>query len=373
MSSTTRILVCVLLMAIPATVWGQSNFDVRLVLDFQSADKTIELYNGLSGRPEEIATLRGSQIALATTAMIAQQALGMKVLESSLQAIKFGQTPDNDILQMKEARENLVPMTALLQKIKSSGFAQKVVSTVEQLFPPGTKLSTTIPVYFVAFGHPNIDGYVRRVVWQGNSPVFVGEGEGQVTIVVNLARAVYYGRSVEEQFIGTLSVVAHEVFHAAFSVFKDNSHDWREYYAKNPRPIDQLFDLAQNEGIAYYLSLIQRTRGVLSPEGVENARNAVREFNGRAHELLDPRISPRRASEILMKANTSGYWESYGSITGMIIARAIDQNLGRTALSTTIASGPKAFMNTYVDLMYRNTDLPPLSNELLHYLGRSRN
>jgi Putative zinc dependent peptidase (DUF5700) len=372
MTTAMQILISMMLLGMPAEVKAESDFDVRLILDFQSADKTIELYNGLSGRPEEIAMLRGSQIALATTAMIAQQPLGMKVLESSLQAIKFGQTPDNDILQMKEARQNLVPMTALVEKIKSSGFAQKVVSTVEQLFPAGTKLSTTVPVYFVAFGHPNIDGYVRRVVWQGNSPVFVGEGEGQVTIVVNLARAVYYGRSVEEQFIGTLSVVAHEVFHAAFGVYKDNSPDWKEYYAKNRRPIDQLFDLVQNEGIAYYLSLIQRTRGVLSPEGVENARNAVREFNGYARELLDPRISPRRASEIIRKANTSGYWESFGSITGMIIARAIDQNLGRTALSTTIASGPKAFMNTYVDLMYRNTDLPPLSTDILRYLGRSR-
>jgi hypothetical protein len=373
MTTAMRILICMTILAVPAEAKAESNFDVRLILDFQSAEKTIELYNGLSGRPQEIATLRGSQIALATTALIAQQPLGTEVLEASLEAIKFGQTPDNDIMQMREARENLVPMNALLEKIKSSGFAQKVVSTVEQLFPGGTKLSTTIPVYFVAFGHPNIDGYVRRVVWQGDRPVFVGEGEGQVTIVVNLARAVYYGRSVEEQFIGTLSVVAHEVFHAAFGVYKDNSPDWKEYYAKNRRPIDRLFDLAQNEGIAYYLSLIQRTHGVLSPEGVENAKKAIHEFNRYARELLDVRLSPRGAAEIIRKANTSGYWESFGSITGMIIARAIDQNLGRTALSQTIAGGPKAFMNTYVDLMYRNTDLPPLSTDILRYLGRSRN
>ena len=372
MRTLMRILICITMLVTLAEAKAESNFDVRLILDFQSAEKTTELYNGLSGRPEEIAMLRGSQIALATTALVAQQPLETRVLEAGLEAIKFGQTPENDVMRMKEARENLVPINALLERIKSSGFAQKVVSTVEQLFPGGTKLSTTIPIYFVAFGHPNIDGYVRRVVWQGNRPVFVGEGQGQVTIVVNLARAVYYGRSVEEQFIGTLSVVAHEVFHAAFGVYKDNSSDWRQYYRDNRRPIDQLFDLTQNEGIAYYLSLIQSTRGVLSPEGVENARTAIREFNRNSQELLDHRISRTRAADIIRRANTSGYWESFGSITGMIIARAIDQNLGRKALSQTIASGPKAFMNTYVDLVYRNSELPPLSNEILRYLGRSR-
>jgi hypothetical protein len=56
----------------------------------------------------------------------------------------------------------------------------------------------------------------------------------------------------------------------------------------------------------------------------------------------------------------------------MIMARAIDQHLGRQALSQTIAAGPLKFFNTYVDLMYLNSDLPPLSDELLDFLGRRR-
>ena len=52
-----------------------------------------------------------------------------------------------------------------------------------------------VPVYVVAFGYQTVDAYVRRVVWRGNVPVFVGEGEGEVTIIVNLSKAISYGRS----------------------------------------------------------------------------------------------------------------------------------------------------------------------------------
>ncbi|HTO94567.1 MAG TPA: hypothetical protein VMM80_09325, partial [Bacteroidota bacterium] len=56
------------------------NFNVFLRIDYASAEKTLELYSGLAGRPAEIAALRGSQIALSTTAFLAQRQLDMPTL-----------------------------------------------------------------------------------------------------------------------------------------------------------------------------------------------------------------------------------------------------------------------------------------------------
>jgi hypothetical protein len=187
---------------------------------------------------------------------------------------------------------------------------------------------------------------------------------GELTIVVNLAHAVSYGQSTDERFIGVLSVVAHEVFHAAFGAYKDGSPAWRSYYAAHTTPFDALLDLTQNEGIAYYLSLIQRTRGRLSPEWERQVRVSFEQFNRNAEELLSPSLTPRRAQEILRRANTAGYWESYGSMAGMVIARQIDQTFGRQALSSTIAEGPQAFFRKYLEVMQRDGSAPPLSPQL---------
>jgi hypothetical protein len=235
-------------------------------------------------------------------------------------------------------------------EVQRRNFSQKVVSTVAQLFPAGARVQTVIPIFFVAFGPQNIDAFVRRVVWQGDTPVFTGEGTGELTIVVNLARAVHYGASTDERFVGLLGVVAHEVFHAAFGVYKDASPTWRSYYAGHQSPLFQLLDLTQNEGIAYYLSLVQSSRGRLPQDGLARARRAFDAFNGGAAELLSPGTSDRRAQEIIRLSNTSGYWDNYGAITGMIIARQIDNTLGRQALVETIAAGPADFFLKYASL-----------------------
>ena len=357
-------LLLVLLLVSPV----RSQFAVHLNLDYQSAQKAIELYQGLSGHPDDIVRLRGSRIALATTALLAQKNLDDVTLRRNLEASKFGQSIADDVFMMKEARENVGLMNDLLVAIKRRNFSQRVTSTVEQLFPSHTRLATSVPVYFVAFGHQNIDAFVRRVVWKDDTPYFVGEGEGELTIVVNLANAVYYGRTTDERFVGTLSVVAHEVFHAAFGVYRDNSPVWREYYATHRNYLDQLLDLTQNEGIAHYLTFEQRSRGVPPPDWDEKVRSAFADFNKNAGELLSVRISPQRANELIRTSNTATYWESYGAITGMAIARQIDLTLGRSALAETIANGPSDFFVKYIEIVTRNNNLPALSPLLRRYI-----
>jgi Putative zinc dependent peptidase (DUF5700) len=368
--------VVVLLLSVPAALPAQDFGEFQMVLDVdaRSAEKTIELYQGLSGRPDDIAQLRGSQIAVATTAMLSQRRLETADLERALGAAKFNQSLGDDPFRMKEARQNVAGIKELFLELQRRNFAQKVIGTVEQLFPAGAKIRARIPIYIVAFGHQNIDAFVRRVVWRGNTPVFVGEGggEGELSIVVNLAKAVYYGHSVDERFIGLLSVVAHEVFHAAFGAYKDQSPAWRAYYAEHDSYFDHLLDLAHNEGIAYYLTLVQSSRGRLPADWQERISGAFGTFNASAAELLSPAVSPRRAFDILRSANMSGYWENFGAITGMIIARQIDQTLGRNALRETIATGPVNFFLTYAGLMERDNSLPAISPLVLKELSRRR-
>ncbi|MBK7259080.1 MAG: hypothetical protein IPI01_15025 [Ignavibacteriae bacterium] len=347
-----------------------AQFNLFLDLNYTSAEKTVELYEGLSGRPSDIAALRGSQLSLAVTAMLAQKHLTTGHLEQSLEAAKFNQSDGDDDFRMRPARAAVRQIRELLDAVRRRNFGQRVISTVEQLFPADARVNARIPMYFVAFGHQNIDAFVVRINWEGDVPHPAADNEGEPVIVVNLARAVNYGTSVDECFVGLLSVVAHEVFHAAFEVYKRGSPFWQSYYAVDLPPFDELLDLAHNEGVAYYLSLIQRTGGRLPTDGLERAQSSMHTFNAMCAELLSQRTPPGRAAEILRRANTSGYWESYGSITGMIVARQIDQSLGRVALVETLRNGPRAFFRTYLQLMKQDRGIPQLSPLVQQELAR---
>lgn len=358
------------LIAVLAAAQEYGDFDLHLNLNVASAEASIELMRGLSGSPSRIAEMPGSRLALSTTSTLAQRPLGLADLERALEAAKFNQSLGDDIFHLEEAKRNVAAMSDLLAELRRRNFAQRVVTTVAQIFPAGVRVRTTVPVYVVAFGYQTVDAYVRRVVWRGSEPAFVGEGEGEVTIIVNLSKAMSYGSSTEERFLGLLTVVAHEVFHAAFGVFKDGSPDWRHYYASHQSFFDQLLDLSQNEGVAYYLTMIQRTGARFSPEGERSIRAAFEEFNRNAEELLNPGIDRRRAWDIIRLSNSSSFWGNYGALAGMVVARSIDQGFGRAALSETLITGPSAFFSKYADLMQRDASLPQLSPRILQALGR---
>jgi hypothetical protein len=179
-----------------------------------------------------------------------------------------------------------------------------------------------------------------------------------LTIVINLSQSVNYGPDLEERFITLLGVVAHEVFHAAFGVYKEASPSWKEYYREATRPFDQLLDIAHNEGIAYYLSLDQRGGGYVPRDWDARTRQAVSSFNRNALELLSGSVKRRRIQELIRTANLSGYWDSYGAMTGMFMAREIDKRLGRAALIETIARSPYDFFQKYLLLAREESNLP---------------
>jgi hypothetical protein len=129
-----------------------------------------------------------------------------------------------------------------------------------------------------------------------------------------------------------------------------------------------LLELTQNEGIAHYLSFEQRG-GYVPRDWDARVRTSMEEFNRNIAELLSPATGSRRAGEILRSSNTSTYWESYGAITGLFIAREIDGTSGRPALVETVARGPLAFFAAYDRLCEQDSNLPRLSPLLRRMLG----
>ncbi len=358
-----------LVVVLPVVAQDHAQFQLSLAVDVASAAKTIELYEGMYGRPGDVAQLRGSHLVRQITAALSQRGLTVEDLTRALESAKYNQALGDDVFLMQEARQRARELKELLDALQRRNFAQKVVSTVQQLFPPDARVQARLPMYVVAFGHQNIDAFVTRVLWRGDVPS-QGGTEGELVIVLNLAKALHYGSTTDERFVGVLSVVAHEVFHAAFDLYKESSPVWVAWRQRYRGPFDQFIDLVQNEGIAYYLSLIQRTQGRLPPDGLQRANTAMAQFNEAAAELLSPDTGPRRAYDIIRLSNTSGYWESYGSITGMIIARQIDQTLGRETLVRTLVQGPHEFFATYAELMRRDSGIPALSPRVLQEISR---
>ena len=76
------------------------------------------------------------------------------------------------------------------------------------------------------------------------------------------------------------------------------------------------------------------------------------------------------AAELIRTANLSGYWESYGAMTGMFMAREIDLRLGRGALIQTISDGPLDMLSKYAGLTDRDDTLPKLSDQIIRETGQ---
>lgn len=343
---------------------NQTGFDVDLRLDYSAAARTIELYEGGPVNTQAIAELRGNRIAASTTGLVTSRGSLTQTLQSYLDSLRYRQIIRDDVFQLETGRGNVAAMKELLGELGKRGFTRRVVATVGQIFPPGADISITIPVYLVAFGHENLDAYVRRIIWHHDTPQFVGDEAGELTIVVNLAQAIDYGENAEERFIGLLSVVAHEVFHAAFGAYKQTSPVWKRHYRNHSSPFDELADLTQNEGIAYYLSLDQAGRGYLPRDWSRRIHDAFETFSRNANELRSPGITPARAAELIRSANLSGYWDNYGAMTGMSMAREIDMKLGRSALIETIVKGPIDFFQKYVKISKIDGNLPKFPPDL---------
>ncbi len=371
MSSARSVLAILLFLHAPAVpAQDYSRFNVTLSLDFSSAESMIELCKGEEGNVQKVAALRGNRIAAATSALLARKPFDAGTFVQELQLLRGNFRIENDDFGLEETRRFLPSIDSLLQEAERHQIDRRVVSTIEQFFPPDLAVNADIPVYFVAMGHENAAAYVRRVVWHGDIPEFVGEGEGELVIVVNLTRSVQYLRQVQAQLIDMMSTLAHETFHAVFGVYQNTSPVWQAINA-HTEPAWALGELVQNEGIAYYLSMQQRIGPSLSPYVLAEAKKSVAVLNSAFDELFSPATPPGRIRELILNANLSGSLEkNYGATAGLLMAYAIDAKLGRPALAATIVNGIGDFFEKYNRVVSEGYDVPQISPSVVSAFSR---
>ncbi len=350
-----------------ARVQAQSNpnFNVSLRLDFSSIDALIELSEGKIANVNRAAELKGNQIAAATSALLARQPYSSEHFSRELDRFRNGSTSSTDIYGFRATLEFLPQIKALLGEVKRRQLDRKVVATIAPFFPEKARVTVSIPVYFVALGNENAAAFVRSIAWRNNVPYFVGEGEGELTIVVNLTRSVQYIHDIQIQFVDMMSTLAHETFHAVFGVYQQSSPQWRAISFK-PEPYWTLAELVQNEGFAYLISLQQRSGSTLSAAQLSSSKQAVESLNNALKELSSPSISPSRARELIMNSNLSGSYEkNYGASAGLLMAYAIDTKLGRKSLTECLEFGVADFFLKYQQLAEQHGELTKFDKEVV--------
>jgi len=355
-----------LILLFPLALCSQPNpdFNVNLLVDYSSADQIIDLCEGRIHSVNGVADLRGTQLAALTSTVLARRQFSSETFQRQLELFRDASRSPDDAFGFVQTRAHLSEIKALLNEIKKGELDRRVIATVEQFFPTDARISTTLSVYVVAFGNENAAAFVRRVVWSGNTPVFVGENEGEPVIVVNLQRLVGNSLPTNVQFIETLSTLAHETFHAVFAVYQSTSPVWRSMNARR-EPFWSLAELVQNEGIAYRISYQERTGSSLPPYVFSQAKDAVAVLNSAMKEMQAPGITSARAQELMLDANLSGsFGKNYGAAAGLLMAFAIDTKMGRNALTETIANGVGDFFAKYDALTKLYDELPKLSEEI---------
>lgn len=343
-------------------------FNVSLRLDYASIDAMLELSEGRMANVRHAADLRGNRIAAATSALLARRQFSAEQFAVELERFRNGTTQSEDTYGLRSTLAHLPKIKALLPEVKKRQLDRKVVATIQQFFPSTAEITTVIPVYFVALGNENAAAFVRRIAWDGNIPRFVGDNEGELTIVVNLTRSVQYIQDIQLQFVDMMSTLAHETFHAVFGVYQSSSPVWRQVRSRY-EPEWTLAELVHNEGIAYLISAQQRTGAHLSPAQLSSAKRAIQELNASLKELRSPDLAQTRARELIMNSNLSGSYEkNYGATAGLLMAYAIDAKLGRAALTETITNGPADFFSKYQHLTRQFGELPPFDDAAVDWL-----
>ena len=363
MRRIVQLLLFVLL--IPRSSGGQTNpqFDVTLRVDYASADELLDFFDRKANNSARVAKQRGNQIAAGTSLLLARTERPGDDFVVALELARQSYRSANDIYGLNMTMSRLDELKKLLAETKRRRLDTRVVATISSLFPADAKVSLTIPVFVVAMGNENAAAFVRRVAWKDDTPLFVGDDQGEQVIVLNLARCLMRGGDVQQEFVQVLSTLAHECFHAVFGAYRSGFLE--DTLPKTP--FLALAHLVQNEGIAYHLSREIRDGGEVPPsQWFDATRRAVETLNSAFLELQSPDLTLRRARELMMNSNLSGSFEgNYGATAGLRIAYEIENRLGRPALTETVREGVRSFFEKYRELCRRDGNLPKLDDSVL--------
>lgn len=331
----------------------EQQFHVSFLLDYSAAEEVIEYYAWKHSNTERLVSLKGNQLAIATSLLLAQERQPLPDFVFQLEALRSGALTEDTRYGLSVAAKRTAEIRALLKQLQQMQLHRRISATIAAYFPADVPLDVTIPVYVVAFGNDRAAAVVRRVRWENNRPVFTGDDEGEPVVLANVSRFLEAGDDVQTQALAFMATLAHESFHAVYSLFRQSYAD-----SLKARTADEyLLELVHNEGIAYYLSLeLQRQGRPLSPRWFEETARAIRFLNTVLVEMRSPATSTARKRELLLNANLSGsFSENYGVAAGQRMAYEIDTRLGRSALVQTLTRGFREFFRLY----QRCTELEP--------------
>ena len=343
-----------LIFILPLNLCSQTNpnFNFSLGVDYNAAEQTLDYFDHRVGDTKYIAELRGNQLAAATSIMLARTEKSSDDFRQQLELARNNTRFESDIYGFSPAKNHIPEIRKLLIEIKHRQLDRRIVATIASFFPDQAKISTRFSVYFVVIGNERASAFVRHVVWNYDVPAFVGEEQGEPIIVVNLARIVEGPTNVEAQFIEVLSTTAHECFHAVFSVLKKSLPD----SLKSKNIAEQLLDVVQNEGVAYYISMQTHIgSGTPSRRWFDITAQSVGALNSVLLEMSSPNLTRARAQELIMNSNLSGSIEgNYGATAGMRMAYEIDTHLGRPGTNIYLIDGELlVYFNVYASLSSR--------------------
>lgn len=363
MRRIVQLLLFVLL--IPRSSGGQTNpqFDVTLRVDYSSTEEMLDFFDRKSNNSTRVAKQQGNQIAAATSLSLARTERPTDDFVRALELARDTYNSPNDVYGLNTPVSRLDELKKLLAETKRRRLDTRVVATISSLFPADASISLTIPVFVVAMGNENAAAFVRRVVWKDDTPLFVGDDQGEQVIVLNLARCLMRGGDVQQEFVQVLSMLAHECFHAVYGAYRSGFSE-----GSIPKtPFFALAHLVQNEGIAYFLSREIRDGGEVPPsKWFDATKRAVETLNSAFLELQSPGLTLRRARELMINSNLSGSFEgNYGATAGLRIAYEIENRLGRPALTETVREGVRSFFEKYRELCRRDSNLPKLDDSIL--------
>ncbi|MDP2887129.1 MAG: DUF5700 domain-containing putative Zn-dependent protease [Ignavibacteria bacterium] len=368
MRTIGAVLLLILLLT-PCRSGGQTNahFDISLRVDYSSVDEVLDFFDRKANNSARVAKQQGNQIAAGTSLLLARTERPGDDFVRALELARDSYKSTNDIYGLKMTLSRLDELKKLLAETKSRRLDRRVVATISSLFPSDASVSLTIPVFVVAMGNENAAAFVRRVAWKDDTPVFVGDDQGEQVIVLNLARCLIRGGDVQQEFVQVLSTLAHECFHAVYAAYRsDFSED-----TLPKTPFFALAHLVQNEGIAYFLSREIRDGGEVPPsQWFDATRRAVERLNSAFLELQSPELTSFRARELMMNSNLSGSFEgNYGATAGLRIAYEIENRLGRPALTETVREGVRSFFERYRELCRRDSNLPRFDDSVLRAIA----
>jgi hypothetical protein len=341
----------------------ERNFDFSLGLDYNAAEQTLNYYDYKTNNVKQVAELRGNRLASLTSILLARTEKSEDDFRLQLELSRNNSRFESDVYGFSAGKNHIKEIRKLIEELQHRRIDRRIVATIASFFPEEANISTRFSVYFVIVGNERAAAFVRHVVWNYDIPTFVGDDEGDPVIVVNLARIVEVTSGPESQFIEVLSTTAHECFHAVYSVLQKSLPE-----SVKPSTIaEQLMELTQNEGIAYYLSM-QTHSGTETPpsQWFTATSRAFEVLNKVLIELHSPGLTQARARELMMNANLSGSFEgNYGATAGLRMAYEIDKNLGRPALTATLMGGGRAFLLAYKQACDMDGMLPRLDPRII--------